>query len=713
MKQSDFQRVEEIFHSVLELPADQREHTLSKICGDDAVLYGEVKSLLDSYDPKFFEEPVFDKVLELCRGSLRPREIVKDRYEIIEWVGEGGMGEVYKAEDLKLRREDLKLRRIVALKFLPAEVASDQKRMQRFKQEAYAASALNHPNIITLHEIEEEATPPFIVTEFIEGITLRDHIARGAMKIEEVLDIAIEVASALEAAHEKGIVHRDIKPENIIIKNDGHIKILDFGIAKLTERESPEIETNALILSQPEMASGFGTANYMSPEQVHNQDIDTRSDIWSLGVCLYEMLTGEKPFSGKTQIDIFAAILKDTPSLGQNIPTRLKDIVIKALQKNREDRYQLISEFRLDLENLKHQPSESSINPNIGMNTFEEWMKNNGRFISRTLLYLAFLGFMVSLGLAIYYLFSSTSLNGDAQKQAAENIQKVACIFQLILVGCASVYYFKRPGIKKFPSIENDKENSGLKPHVTSSTGYETVEHWETARNTAEKNLSEYRIPWVGLLGAWFFLYVSLLIHIFTPGNNVILSIFIQLNNLNTLFIWLCFLTLDNPVATEDKNQPNDNKLQIAETKSERLFLIVSSVLMFIWFVIDLSIDVPNIHLVSEHASGVLGGLAMALWIGRFQSKFLKSPNYLIILFYTYTVIQSLFVFLAEDSLPGLKRAAVIINLALILKCLLILYMFWLFQSGRLLFYLVRVRRAQNQVDDEWKNFRKVLQQES
>ncbi|HYX50293.1 MAG TPA: serine/threonine-protein kinase, partial [Ktedonobacteraceae bacterium] len=263
MKQSDSQKVEEIFHSVLALPADQREHALVQMCGDNAALYEEVKSLLDSYDPNYLEEPVGYKALELCRGSLRPGEVVEDRYKIIELVGEGGMGEVYKAEDLKLRREDLKLQRIVALKFLPAEVASDQKRMQRFKQEANAASALNHPNIITLHDIEEKAIPPFIVTEFIEGITLRDHIAREAMKTEEALDIAFEVASALEAAHEKGIVHRDIKPENIIIKNDGRIKILDFGIAKLTERESSEIETNAIILSQPEMASGFGTANYM------------------------------------------------------------------------------------------------------------------------------------------------------------------------------------------------------------------------------------------------------------------------------------------------------------------------------------------------------------------------------------------------------------------------------------------------------------------
>src|SRR3954471_8322081 len=226
------------------------------------------------------------------------------RYEIRAQLGVGGMGEVYMAEDTKLRRT-------VALKFLPSEVASDQKRMQRFNQEARAVSALNHPNIITIHEIEQDAPAPFIATEYIEGITLRDRMARGGMTIEEALDVAIQTASALAAAHAKEIVHRDIKPENIMLREDGYVKILDFGLAKLLEKHatSPEAVTQV----HTDAGAVIGTARYMSPEQARGLEIDERTDIFSLGIVLYEMIAGYSPFPGATNHEVVAAILKEEP----------------------------------------------------------------------------------------------------------------------------------------------------------------------------------------------------------------------------------------------------------------------------------------------------------------------------------------------------------------------------------------------------------------
>src|SRR5947209_7897699 len=217
------------------------------------------------------------------------------RYEIRRPLGAGGMGEVYLALDMKLDRT-------VALKLLPAEVVSDQKRMQRFVQEARAASSLNHPNIITIHEIEDTASPPFIATEFIDGETLRARLARP-LKLTEALEIITQVASALSAAHAAGIVHRDIKPENIMIRPDGYVKVLDFGLAKLTEpRGAAEIDTEAATraLIQTDPGAVMGTISYMSPEQASGHEVDARTDIWSLGVVLYEMVTGGVPFEVST-----------------------------------------------------------------------------------------------------------------------------------------------------------------------------------------------------------------------------------------------------------------------------------------------------------------------------------------------------------------------------------------------------------------------------
>jgi eukaryotic-like serine/threonine-protein kinase len=275
------------------------------------------------------------------------------RYEIRSSLGSGGMGEVYLAEDTLLERS-------VALKVLPADVASDQQRMQRFTQEAKTASALNHPNIITIHEIGQVDPTHFIATEFIKGVTLRQRMAEERMSLNEVLDVAMQTASALAAAHEAGVVHRDIKPENIMLRTDGFVKVLDLGLAKLTEKEKiPIADSEALTRAMPNTAPGMvmGTVFYMSPEQVRGKEVDARTDIWSLGVVLYEMVAACLPFAGETVSDCLAEILKtEPPALNRyapDVPAELERIVTKALNKDKEERYQVIKDLGLDLKSLK------------------------------------------------------------------------------------------------------------------------------------------------------------------------------------------------------------------------------------------------------------------------------------------------------------------------------------------------------------------------
>lgn len=265
------------------------------------------------------------------------------------------MGEIYLALDTTLGRK-------VALKILPESVASNVSRMQRFVQEAKAASALNHPNILTIHEIGTEPGAHFIATEFIDGETLRHHMTLTPPGILEAIDIAMQVASALSSAHAAGIIHRDVKPENIMLRRDGILKILDFGLAKLTEQwRADEVDqdaaTKAMVQTEPGVV--LGTTVYMSPEQARGLEIDTRTDIWSLGVVLYEMIAGRTPFKGPTASDTNAAILKtDPPMLSQQVPqtpAELDRIVRKALQKDREERYQNIKDLLLDLKSLKRE----------------------------------------------------------------------------------------------------------------------------------------------------------------------------------------------------------------------------------------------------------------------------------------------------------------------------------------------------------------------
>ncbi len=273
------------------------------------------------------------------------------RYKIRSLIGVGGMGEVYLAEDSDLGRQ-------VALKVLLDEVAGDEERVKRFVQEAKAASALNHPNILTVHEIGEFETSRYIVTELIKGDTLRDRLRGEPMTLREVLDVLMQVAAALNAAHSAGIVHRDIKPENIMLRDDGIVKVLDFGLAKLTATPvgpaDSEDATRAQVNTRPGVV--MGTVLYMSPEQARGKETDSRCDVWSLGVVLYEMLTKRTPFAGETANDSIAAILtKDPPPLDASTPPELQRIIKKSLQKNADERYQTVKDLLLDVKNLKRE----------------------------------------------------------------------------------------------------------------------------------------------------------------------------------------------------------------------------------------------------------------------------------------------------------------------------------------------------------------------
>src|SRR2546426_9779378 len=273
-------------------------------------------------------------------------------YKISERIGTGGMGDVYLATDIVAGRK-------AALKLLPARFTGDAERLKRVQQEAHAVVGLNHPNILTVYEIGEDHSIHYIASELIEGETLREHLAHGPVQLSEAVDIAIQVASALAAAHETGIVHRDIKPENIMLRPDGYVKVLDFGIAKLAEQEVPvTIPTDeALLLVETNLGSILGTVRYMSPEQARGAPVNKGTDIWSLGVVLYEMVTGHAPFAGDTPGETMSSILeKEPPPLTNYLahaPAELQQIISKTLRKEREERYQSAHELLEALQSLR------------------------------------------------------------------------------------------------------------------------------------------------------------------------------------------------------------------------------------------------------------------------------------------------------------------------------------------------------------------------
>jgi len=358
MTPARFQTIEEIFLAALEQEPDQVSAFLDTACEGDAVLQREVEALLasDQRAGRFIETSsvgLATKVIQNQQAdSLVGRTI--GHYKLSESIGTGGMGEVYLATDITAGRK-------AALKLLPLRFTDNAERLKRFQQEAHAVVGLNHPNILTVYEIGEDHSTHYIASELIEGETLRQRLMRGRIEVGEAVDVAIQVANALVAAHETGIVHRDIKPENIMLRPDGYVKVLDFGIAKLAESAFAEATADgagSVTLAATNLGSVLGTVRYMSPEQARGAQVDKRTDIWSLGVVLYEEVTGHVPFAGETPKEVMYAILEKEPppltSYNKQTPAELQQIISKTLRKDRKERYRSAHDLLETIKSLRH-----------------------------------------------------------------------------------------------------------------------------------------------------------------------------------------------------------------------------------------------------------------------------------------------------------------------------------------------------------------------
>src|SRR5882724_4116757 len=356
MTPARFQTIEGIFRAALDQEPDKINAFLDNACKGDEVLRRKVEALLASRQraASFIETSavaVATRIIEDGQADLLVGRTI-GHYKISKRIGTGGMGDVYLATDIAAGRK-------AALKLLPTRFTGDAERLKRFQQEAHAVVGLNHPNILTVYEIGEDHSIHYIASELIEGETLRERLKCGLMQLSEAVDIAIQVASALAAAHDAGIVHRDIKPENIMLRPDGYVKVLDFGIAKLAEQEVPvTIPTDeALLLVETNLGSILGTVRYMSPEQACGAQVDRGTDIWSLGVVLYEMVTGHAPFTGDTPGEVMSSILEMEPPPLTNYlahtPAELQQIISKTLRKEREERYQSAHELLEALQSLR------------------------------------------------------------------------------------------------------------------------------------------------------------------------------------------------------------------------------------------------------------------------------------------------------------------------------------------------------------------------
>jgi serine/threonine protein kinase/formylglycine-generating enzyme required for sulfatase activity len=358
LKPERWQQIEKLYHAALERKESERARFLDEACAHDAKLRREVDSLLSSHEKAegFLDSPALDMAARTIatEQSVSVIGTTIGHYKITAPLGSGGMGEVYLARDKRLGRQ-------VALKLLPDYFTGDTDRVRRFEQEARAASALNHPNILTIYDIGKIEGIHFIATEYVEGETLRSLMQRKRMALDEILTLAIQLASALAAAHQAGIVHRDVKPENIMLRGDGIVKVLDFGLAKLTEHPSYAGDSEAPQVAAIDTNPGvmMGTVNYMSPEQARGIAVDTRTDIFSFGVVCYEMLASHSPFEGETPSDALALLLTAEPPplslYSPEVPRQLQSIIDKALRKDREKRYQTIKEMNADLKNLKQE----------------------------------------------------------------------------------------------------------------------------------------------------------------------------------------------------------------------------------------------------------------------------------------------------------------------------------------------------------------------
>jgi serine/threonine protein kinase len=365
MTPEQWQKVEAVLQAAIDRPPQDRASFLDEACAGDSQMLDEATSLINAYNQAgdFIEQPAISQDAHVLVGGDIADKIGHEigPYTIVKRLGGGGMGEVYLAQDARLDR-------LVALKILPAYFASDDARLRRFQREAKAVSALNHPNILTIHEVGEAAGIKYIATEFIDGATIRQLLAKQELSLDEILNTAEQICSALVAAHVAGIVHRDIKPENIMRRADGLVKILDFGIAKLMEPATPDQNE-----AQPENGTHteagllLGTIGYMSPEQARGLPVDERTDIWSLGVVVYEMLAQRLPFTGATRMDTIVAILHRDPSpLSEvagdqyNVSALLEQTISSCLRKEMTDRLGSASELLSELKRVREQPNDET-----------------------------------------------------------------------------------------------------------------------------------------------------------------------------------------------------------------------------------------------------------------------------------------------------------------------------------------------------------------
>lgn len=430
MSPEKWHEISQIFNTALELKSLDRKIYLDEMCGDDLIFRQEIENLLKANDEKdsFIDSPKIGFTAGSNHLSLSPNDKISS-FQIIKLIGSGGMGEVYLAKDLRLNRN-------VALKFL---TLSDENSNKRFLREAQSAAALEHPHICTIHEIAEDSGREFIVMQYVEGETLSTWIKRQPLKIKDALEIAIQIADALSEAHSRGIIHRDIKPANIIISTNNQVKVLDFGLAKkIALGEANNEASFKTLLSLPGVI--MGTVSYMSPEQVRGQEADIRSDLWSLGVLLYEMVTGKTPFTGDNSVEKLAAILYQEPEKRTEIPQELTEILNKSLQKESKNRYQNANEMIKDLRRLKQEldfeeqllvhvsstSGEKGINekisqylsdhPTIEIKAETEKIKRKNNW--KTYIFSSLALFAIIFG--GYYLWNYIQLN-----QARENLKKI------------------------------------------------------------------------------------------------------------------------------------------------------------------------------------------------------------------------------------------------------------------------------------------------
>jgi eukaryotic-like serine/threonine-protein kinase len=374
MTPEQWKKLDDLFHEALELDEESRAAFLLRACGGDERLREEAVRLIAAHEREdsFIDSPIFEQTVESTDDDRHESPVGRriGPYQVVSQLGRGGMGEVYLAEDSRLGRK-------VAIKLLPAKFTADAGRVRRFEQEARASSSLNHPNIITVHDIGEIEGKHYLVEEFIDGQTLRQLLndaPQQRLEIERALDITAQMARALAAAHEAGIVHRDIKPENVMVRHDGLVKVLDFGLAKLTEPTEPRvspIETAPLTLAGVESTTGtaMGTVGYMSPEQPRGQEVDHRSDLFSLGVVLYEMIAGGRPFAGATASHTIVSILEREPEPLEErvprVPAELEHITEKCLAKNRDQRYRSAQALLSDMISLRERSARGVAPENV------------------------------------------------------------------------------------------------------------------------------------------------------------------------------------------------------------------------------------------------------------------------------------------------------------------------------------------------------------